>query len=103
MSEGAAHPFDARGETVAGQFDGSPRSWPFGALKQFSYELIMIDPPWQTEMRSAKGEHKSHARYYGSMSFEQIAAMPVGQLAAKRAGLFVWGVWPHMLYGGNPK
>jgi N6-adenosine-specific RNA methylase IME4 len=101
--EGAAHPYDVRGETVTGHFDGNPKSWPFGPLKQFSYDLIMIDPPWPTEMRSPKGEKKSHAAKYGSMSFEQIGALPVGQLAAKKAGLFVWGVWPHVLYGGDPK
>lgn len=104
MTEGSAHPsFDVRGETVSQRFCGDPKKWPFGGLKPFSYELIMIDPPWPTEMRSPKGEGKSYARYYGSMSFEQIAALPVGQLAAPRAGLFVWGVWPHMLYGGDPK
>jgi N6-adenosine-specific RNA methylase IME4 len=103
MSEGAAHPFDVRGETVAGHFNGDPRSWPFGALKQFSYDLVLIDPPWPTEMRSPKGEGKSHAKHYGSMSFEQIAALPVGQLAAKNCGLFVCSTWAHVLYGGDPK
>lgn len=102
--EGAGHPaFDVRGEAVQGRFCGDPSKWPFGVLKPFSYELIMIDPPWPTEMRSAKGEGKSHARHYGSMSFEQIAALPVGQLAARNCGLFVWSTWPHVLYGGDPK
>lgn len=103
MTEGAAHPFDVRGETVSERFCGDTSKWPFGPLKQFSYRLIMIDAPWPTEMRSPKGEKKSHAAKYGSMSFEQIAALPVGQLAAKDCGLFVWGVWPHVLYGGDPK
>lgn len=103
MMEDAAHPFDVRGENVAERFDGDPTKWAFGKLRPFSYDLIMIDPPWPTEMRSKKGEGKSHTRHYGSMSFEEIAALPVGQLASEHSGLFVWGVWPHMLYGGDPK
>lgn len=77
--------------------------WPFGNLQMFGYDLIMIDPPWPTEMRSAKGEKKSSAAKYGSMSFEAIAALPIGQLAAPNCVVFCWAVWPHMLYGGNPK
>jgi N6-adenosine-specific RNA methylase IME4 len=78
-------------------------AWPFNGLKMFGYDLIMIDPPWPTEMRSQKGEKKSSAGKYGSMSFAEIAAMPVGQLASTPCVLFVWAVWPHVMYGGNPK
>jgi N6-adenosine-specific RNA methylase IME4 len=80
-----------------------PRSaWPFEGLRMFGYDLIMIDPPWPTEMRSPKGEGKSAARQYGLMSFEEIAALPVSQLAADSCVVFVWGVWPHVMYGGAP-
>lgn len=102
MSEGAAHPLDVRGESVIGRFDGNPRSWPFGALKQFSYGLIMIDPPWPTQMRSPKGEKKSAGHHYGVMNFDRIAALPVGQLAAPNSILFLWCTWPLLLYGGDP-
>jgi N6-adenosine-specific RNA methylase IME4 len=102
VNEGA-HPFDVRGETVTGRFDGNPRSWPFAGLKPFSYELIMIDPPWPTEMRSPKGEKKSSAAHYGSMSFADIQALPVGQLAAPDCIIFLWCTWPLLLYGGDAK
>lgn len=104
MSEGAAHhPFDVRGESVAGHFDGNPQTWPFGRLKQFSYDFAMIDPPWPTKMRSEKGEAKSHARYYGSMSFRDIYALPAGQLLAPNSFVFLWCTWPLLLYGGDPE
>jgi len=103
MVEGAADTFAVRGEAVAERFDGNPKSWPFGPLRPFSYQLIMIDPPWPTEMRSPKGEGKSHTKHYGSMSFEEIAALPVGSLAAPDCAVFCWAVWPHVLYGGDPK
>lgn len=102
MTEGAAHPLDVRGETVSGRFSGDPRVWPFGPLKQFSYELIMVDPPWPMQMRSGKGELKSHTRHYGSMPFAEIEALPVGQLAAPDCILFLWSTWPLLLYGGDP-
>lgn len=81
---------------------GAIETWPFGRLKQFGYELMMVDPPWPTKMRSPKGEHKSSGRYYGSMSFEEIAAMPIGRLAAKNCILFLWCTWPLILHGGDP-
>ncbi|MCC6172043.1 MAG: DNA methyltransferase [Gammaproteobacteria bacterium] len=77
--------------------------WPFGGLKAFSYDFIMADPPWPTKMRSPKGEAKSSVAKYGSMSFEEIAALPVGELAARDCVLFLWCVWPMVLYGGDPE
>jgi N6-adenosine-specific RNA methylase IME4 len=104
MMDGSAHPaFEVRGENVSERFCGDPTKWPFGPLKPFSYELIMIDPPWPTEMRSPKGEKKSHARYYGSMSFADIHTLPVGQLAAPHCIIFLWCTWPLLFHGGDPK
>jgi N6-adenosine-specific RNA methylase IME4 len=77
--------------------------WPFGTLKPFSYDLIMVDPPWPTTLRSPKGEGKSFTRHYGAMSFEQIAALPVGQLASKNCVLMLWATWGLLLHGGDPK
>ncbi len=77
-------------------------SWPFAGLKPFSYDFVMADPPWPVKMRSAKGESKSAASKYGLMSFEDIAALPVGDLVGDNAVLFLWGVWPLVLHGGDP-
>lgn len=79
-----------------------PRTWPFGALKPFSYDLAMVDPPWPTKMRSPKGEYKSAAAHYGMMSFEQIAALPIGELVSEHAVLMLWCTWPMILHGGDP-
>jgi N6-adenosine-specific RNA methylase IME4 len=75
---------------------------PFGALKAGAYDLLMVDPPWPTQMRSPKGERKSSGHHYGLMSFEAIAALPVGDLAARDAVLFLWCTWPMILFGGDP-
>lgn len=103
MTEYAADPFDVRGEAVSEHFDGRVGSWPFGSLRPLSYNLIMIDPPWPTQMRSEKGEKKSHTRHYASMSFEAIRTLPVNQLAADDCILFMWCTWPLLLHGGDPK
>lgn len=76
-------------------------SWPFGALQPFSYDLAMVDPAWPTVMRSPKGEAKSSAAHYGAMSFEAIAALPVGQLLKPDGFVFLWCTWPLLLFGGD--
>lgn len=77
--------------------------WPFCPLKMFGYDLIMADPPWPYRLRSPKGEKKSYAAHYGAMTFEEIGKLPVGQLAGRDCVLFLWGVWPLLLYCGNDR
>lgn len=76
---------------------------PFQALEMFGYDLIMADPPWLIKMRSEKGEAKSSLSHYGAMSFEEIAALPVGNLMSRHCVLFLWCTWPLLLYGGDPE
>lgn len=78
-------------------------SWPFGALVPFSYDLLMVDPPWPTTMRSPKGEEKSSVAKYGAMSWQAIEALPVGTLAAENSLLWLWCTWPLLLDGGDPR
>lgn len=81
-----------------------PRLWsppkPFEQLGG-GYDLIMADPPWKYRLRSPKGEKKSYAKHYGAMTFAEIAALPVGELAARDCVLFLWCTWPLLLYVGN--
>lgn len=86
-----------RAEPVAGG------EWPFGALVPFSYDFLMVDPPWPTAMRSPKGEGKSSVRKYGAMSFPAIEALPIGALTAQHCVLWLWCTWPLLLDGGDPK
>jgi N6-adenosine-specific RNA methylase IME4 len=67
------------------------------------YDLIMADPPWPTKMRSPKGEKKSSVAIYGAMTFEDIAALPVGALAKRDCALWLWVTLPLLLDGGDPK
>lgn len=73
--------------------------WPFGELRPHAYDLIMADPPWPTNLRSSRGYAKSPENHYRTMSFDDIAALPVGKLASKDCILFLWGLWSLLFEG----
>jgi N6-adenosine-specific RNA methylase IME4 len=50
------------------------------------YRTILADPPWDTQQRGNLGAE----RHYHLMSVERIASMPVGNLAADDAHLWLW-------------
>ena len=55
------------------------------------FGCILADPPWRFANRTGKmaPEHRRLARY-ATMSFEDIAALPVGRIAAEPAHLYLW-------------
>lgn len=69
----------------------TPR-WHFDGLRQGFYELIVADPPWPYELRSEKGETKSHAAHYGVMPLDEIKALRVGELARMPCILMLWAI-----------
>lgn len=71
-------------------------NWPFGDLMPFKYGLILIDPPWSYEMRSEKGYEKSPEAHYDTMSIDDLAGLPVDQLAGPNCLLVMWAVWPKL-------
>lgn len=76
---------------------------PFQDLEMGVYDVADIDPPWPNENRSPKGEKKSSVAHYGKMSFEEIAALPVGDLLSPNSLVRVWTTWPLLLHGGDIK
>jgi len=69
-------------------------AWPFGGLVPQAYDLIMADPPWHFELYSEKGEEKSPQAQYATMSLDEIAALPVADLAAPDCLLWLWSTAP---------
>jgi N6-adenosine-specific RNA methylase IME4 len=55
------------------------------------FGTILIDPPWRFANRTGKmaPEHKRLHRY-PTMSFEEIAALPVAEHALPRSHLYLW-------------
>lgn len=56
-----------------------------------TYSTILIDPPWRFQNRTGKvaPEHKRLHRYQ-TMSFEEIAALPVADYAKEKSHLYMW-------------
>lgn len=66
----------------------------FAGLTQNGYELIMADPPWRFTTWSSKGRGRSADRHYDTMTLQDIASLPVTELAAPNCLLWLWGTHP---------
>lgn len=61
--------------------------WPTG-----KYGAILADPPWPFATWSHKGQGRSGEAHYNTMTHADIEAMPVTDIAADDAVLFLWVV-----------
>lgn len=68
--------------------------WPWGDLAPSGYDLIMADPPWRFALYSERGEEKSAQAQYATMTLDEIAALPVAELAARDCVLWLWATAP---------
>lgn len=55
------------------------------------YRTILADPPWRFTNRTGKmaPEHRRLSRY-GTLTLDEIAALPVGRIAAPTGHLYLW-------------
>lgn len=61
------------------------------------YDIILADPPWQYKVWSRDaGAGRSAESHYPTMTLDAICALPVRELAAQDACLFLWVVWPSL-------
>ncbi len=62
-------------------------SWPEGG----KFGTILADPPWQFANRTGKmaPEHRRLNRY-STMTVEEICALPIADIAAEKAHLYLW-------------
>ena len=77
-------------------------TWAFDPLPRNHYGAIYADPPWSFRSWSDKGKNRApdfmvrqkglSERHYKTLSLADIAALPVGDLAAKDSALFLWTV-----------
>lgn len=56
------------------------------------YSVIYADPPWSY----TQGGHGAATKHYPTMSAAAIKELPVAQLAAKDAVLFMWATFPNL-------
>lgn len=61
------------------------------ALEGKTYRTILADPPWRFANRTGKmaPEHRRLSRY-GTMTLDEIRALPVSQVADEPAHLYLW-------------
>lgn len=70
-----------------------------GGLRRGHWRCILADPPWSYKVRGPKGEGRSASKHYATLPLDAIKAMPVAELAAKDAHLFLWVTGPCLLQG----
>lgn len=58
------------------------------------YNIVYADPPWRFAAWSHRGEGKGASRHYECMTLEDICELPVAEMCAEDAALFLWVVQP---------
>ncbi len=70
---------------------------PFPGIPRGHFGAILADPPWKFETwGSQENSATCVERHYNTMTIDEIAALPIGDLAAKSCVLFLWICWPTM-------
>jgi N6-adenosine-specific RNA methylase IME4 len=57
------------------------------AARGLKFGTVYADPPWRYDNQGTRAATDNH---YGTMSVDEIAALPVGDLAADRSHLWLW-------------
>lgn len=55
------------------------------------FSIIYADPPWQYNVSGGRGGADKH---YPTMGLGELCMLPIEQLAAPDAVLFMWATWP---------
>ena len=66
---------------------------PFPTPPEGGYKIVYADPPWSYNDSRCIG---AAAEHYPTMSFEDIASLPVESVCAKDAVLFLWATYPKL-------
>jgi hypothetical protein len=64
------------------------------SLRPRKFGAIYADPPWSFRNWSARGTGRNAISHYNCLQFEELAALPVSDLAADDCVLFLWAVDP---------
>lgn len=63
------------------------------------YNIIYADPPWTFKTYSDKGKDRSPEQHYDCMTLDDIKNMPVSDVAADDAAIFLWVYEPLLKEG----
>jgi N6-adenosine-specific RNA methylase IME4 len=70
---------------------------PFADLPKGHFGAILADPPWAFPKWSGLAVPARAAQPYKFMTMQEIAALPVADVAASDCVLFCWVTWPMLL------
>ena len=62
-----------------------------------TFSVIYSDCPWEYKVWSKKGLGRTAASHYGTMSTEELCALPVVEIASPDCMLFMWASFPNLL------
>jgi N6-adenosine-specific RNA methylase IME4 len=63
--------------------------------------VVYADPPWPFETWSEGGKGRSADNHYNTLPIDELAELPVADLAADNTVLFLWCTWPHIALGSH--
>jgi len=69
-----------------------PKDTPVGG-----FEIIVADPPWSFTSNSRESPGKNARRHYPCLTIDEIASLPVDEIAARKSLLFLWTTVPFAL------
>jgi N6-adenosine-specific RNA methylase IME4 len=70
---------------------------PFAGLPHHQFAVILSDPPWRFQVYSEQtGSSRAASNHYAVMDLADICRLPVADLAARDAALFLWATAPFL-------
>jgi len=72
---------------------------PFAGLPRGQARVVAADPPWRFKSNSLAKPGRNPMRHYACMEFNDIVALPVGDLAAPESALLLWIPGPLLVLG----
>lgn len=73
---------------------------PFSNLRG-PYRVIAADPPWRFQSNSVDNPGRNALRHYACMALADIIALPVANITARDAVLFLWVPGPFLAIGAH--
>jgi N6-adenosine-specific RNA methylase IME4 len=67
-------------------------------IPQKNYRLIVLDPPWEYQLRECDRTHRGRTPY-PNMGDEEILALPIGKISAPDAYCLLWTTNNHLPLG----
>lgn len=90
-----AEPF--AGLPLQGDIQRAPA--PFTSLQRAHAAVLLADPAYHFRTYSKKGQGRSPSQHYRDMSIDELAKLPVADIAAPDCWLFQWIPDPHLPQG----